>query len=451
MVAEAESPLGRVPSDWRVARLADLTTKIGSGATPRGGESAYLPTRAKYALIRSQNVVDRHFESTGLAFVTDEDARRLNNVEVRPRDILLNITGDGITFSRACMVDEAVLPARVNQHVSILRVKEEILDPGYLLSYLVHPKIKTYMESFNAGGSRRALTKGHIESFVVPLPPLHEQRAIAHILGTLDDKIELNRRMNETLEAMTRAIFKSWFVDFDPVRAKMEGRQPVGMDAETAVLFPDSFEDSPLGRIPKGWITGQVRELADLSREALNPGDYPNEAFDHYSIPAFDETHQPKVELGEQIKSNKFVVLADSVLLSKLNPRIPRIWLPVVSHSRRSVCSTEFLVALPKAECTREYLYSLFSSDSFLEAFSAMVTGTSGSHQRVKPEYLIQMEVVIPSRPALTHFSEIVRPLHKQAAMNLDQSRTLATIRDVLLSKLLSGEVRVDDLEWVGP
>ena len=97
------------------------------------------------------------------------------------------------------------------------------------------------------------------------LPPLAEQRAIAHILGTLDDKIELNRRMNETLEAMARALFKSWFVDFDPVRAKREGRQPAGMDKATAALFPDAFQDSPLGKIPKGWQVERIEELVTLS------------------------------------------------------------------------------------------------------------------------------------------------------------------------------------------
>jgi type I restriction enzyme S subunit len=174
----------------------------------------------QFAFIRSQNVFDRHFEPTGLAFISDEQASRLQGVVLQPGDLLLNITGDGITFSRACAVPVDVLPACVNQHVAIVRVNRAVSDPGYVLSYLTHPAVKSYIESFNAGGSRRAITKGHIESFEIALPPLAEQHAIAHILGTLDDKIELNRRMNETLEAMARALFKSWFVDFDPVRAK---------------------------------------------------------------------------------------------------------------------------------------------------------------------------------------------------------------------------------------
>ena len=251
-----DSPLAH-PKEWTVVRLGDITLKIGSGATPRGGEESYLPSRSNFALVRSQNVFDRRFDGTGLAFINDQQANGLRGVRLQQSDILLNITGDGITFSRACMVPENVLPACVNQHVSIIRVNSELAVPGYVLSFLTHPTVKSYVESFNAGGSRRAITKGHIESFRLALPPLREQRAIAHILGTLDDNIELKRRMNETLEAMARALFKSWFVDFDPVRAKAEGRDP-GLPKHLADLFPDSFEDSELGEIPKGW---RVRTL----------------------------------------------------------------------------------------------------------------------------------------------------------------------------------------------
>src|SRR5208337_1193149 len=143
--------------------------------------------------------------------------------------------------------------------VSIIRVNQEIADPGYVLGFLTHPAVKTYIESFNAGGSRRAITKGHIESFRLPLPSREEQSVIAQILGTLDDKIELNRRMNETLEAMARALFKSWFVDFAPVRAKAEGRDH-SLPKPLADLFPACLVDSELGEIPEGWA---VRPFID--------------------------------------------------------------------------------------------------------------------------------------------------------------------------------------------
>jgi type I restriction enzyme, S subunit len=244
---------------WPVFSLAEITSKIGSGATPRGGSDTYLPSRINFALVRSQNVFDRRFDCEGLAYISDDQADGLRSVILRPDDILLNITGDGITFGRACIVPIEVLPACVNQHVSIIRLDSERANPGYVLAFLTHPDVKQYIESFNAGGSRRAITKGHIESFRLPLPPLPEQRAIAHILGTLDNKIDLNRRMNETLEAMARAIFKDWFVDFGPTRAKMAGRAPY-LAPEIWALFPDRLNDQ---ETPVGWPVRPLRHFGD--------------------------------------------------------------------------------------------------------------------------------------------------------------------------------------------
>jgi len=207
-------------------RLEAACSKIGSGATPRGGAGVYL--QSGVALIRSQNVLSSGFNSDGLAFISDSHATQLTNVEVLPRDILLNITGDSV--ARVCQVPDNILPARVNQHVAIIRADAGILDSRYLLYVLVAPPMQNHLLALAAAGAtRNALTKAMIASLEVPCPPLPEQRAIAHILGTLDDKIGLNRRMNETLEAMAHALFKSWFVDFDPVRAKAQGRQPAGM------------------------------------------------------------------------------------------------------------------------------------------------------------------------------------------------------------------------------
>ena len=196
----------------------------------------------------------------------------------------------------------------------------------------------------------------------------------------------MNRHMNETLEGIARALFKSWFVDFDPVCAKAEGRQPAGMDAATAALFPSYLADSALGKVPQGWRIAPIRTLVNMHRDLLNPLDFSEEVFDHYSIPAFDAGRVPLPEVGAAIKSSKFIVPRNSILLSKLNPRIPRVWLPFPDSNRRPVCSTEFLVCTPTSACTLEYLYSLFSSADFCATFTTLVTGTSGSHQRVKAE-----------------------------------------------------------------
>jgi len=252
--------------------LNPLCSKIGSGATPRGGSKVYLD-RGEIALIRSQNVRNEHFEQSGIVFIEQKHADQLANVIVEKGDVLLNITGDSV--ARCCQVDSNFLPARVNQHVAIIRPKPERLDDRFLRYFLISPFMQNLMLSWaGSGGTRDALTKGMIESFKVPLPPLSEQKAIAHVLGSLDDRIELNRRMNETLESMAQALFKSWFVDFDPVidnalaggkeipaelSEKAQVRAALGdkrrpLPEEIRALFPDEFTFSDeLGWIPKGW------------------------------------------------------------------------------------------------------------------------------------------------------------------------------------------------------
>ena len=362
--------------------------------------------------------------------------------------------GDLILAREAPVGDVGIIPpnqkACLGQRTVLIRTNKEKLDSRYLLYLLLTPQMRYKMMSKSEGSTVSHLNMSDIRNLEIPkLPPLSEQKAIAHILSSFDDKIELNRQMNETLEAMARAIFKSWFVDFDPVSAKRSGRQPAGMDTATADLFPDEFEESSLGLIPKGWRVGTVSDIAIIGRDGLTPSNYPEELFNHYSIPVFDESKLPKFELGEQIKSNKYIVSQHSVLLSKLNPTIPRVWFPIPINKNRGICSTEFLVILPKKNFSKEYLYSFFTSESFFEVFVTLVTGTSGSHQRVKPNYLLEMKTLIPPQLIIMAFSKLTNALYEQIGDNLKQCQTLATLRDTLLPKLMSGEIQVKEAEKI--
>jgi type I restriction enzyme S subunit len=451
-------------SQWTTFRLGNVCTKIGSGATPRGGSGVYLE-RGEVALIRSQNVYNDGFHHGGLVYLTEKHADELANVEVAKGDILLNITGDSV--ARACQVGPEVLPARVNQHVAIIRPDPARLCPLFLRYYLVSPSMQSHMLSLaGAGATRNALTKGMIESFEVTAPEcVIEQQAIACILGTLDDKIELNRKRCKTLEAMARAIFQSWFVDFDPVKAKAAVRKehPKWNDAqvsraacpklkpEIAALFPDSFEGSPLGPIPKGWGVGTVGEVVTLSRESIVPGEFPEEVFDHYSIPAYDAGQNPALETGSSIKSQKFIVTDDCVLVSKLNPKTPRVWIPEVDESRRRIASTEFLVCRPisSSGLGRAYLYCLGCESAFSEYLTSRASGTSNNHQRVRSQDFLRCEIPIPSTALADAFNDKVGPIMDRVLARKKESRTLAALRDTLLPKLISGELRVPDAERI--
>jgi len=442
---------GEVPIEhdvrWPVVSLAEITTKIGSGATPKGGADAYLPVRQCFALVRSQNVFDRRFDQTGLAFITDEQAEGLRGVILEPGDILLNITGDGITFGRACMVPANVLPACVNQHVSIIRVDPHHAEPGYVLAFLTHPAVKLYIESFNAGGSRRAVTKGHIESFRLPLPPLPEQRAIANILGTLDDKIEVNRRMSETLEAMARALFKSWFVDFDPVRAKAEGRD-TGLPPDLAALFPDRLADSELGEIPEGWGVEPFSETVEIIG-----GGTPKTTVSEYwggDIPWFSvadapscadiwvvDTEKKVTQRGVEASSTKILPVGTTIISAR--GTVGRLALVGVPMAMNQSCYGL------RGKLGAKGFFNYFSTRMLVSVLQQRVHGSV--FDTITRDTLDGVSAIAPAGRVVAEFERLVDPLLNRIHTNLLQSRTLAALRDTLLPKLISGELRVKDAE----
>ena len=447
-----------LPSGWQVKRLGSFCTKIGTGATPRGGSEVYLSSRVSYSLVRSQHVFDRHFDSAGLAYISESHANELRNAEVHSGDVLLNITGDGVTFGRSCIVPDRVLPACVNQHVSIIRPDRRVCDPGYLLSVLTHPAAKGYIESFNSGGSRRAITKGHIESFEIPLPPLAEQKAIAAVLGALDDKIELNRRMNATLEAMARALFQSWFVDFDPVRAKLDGRQPGGIDAATAALFPATFQDSTVGHMPQGWKVSTLDELTSFviggDWGATEPTD--DETVSCYCIRGADIPSLQSGGIGKmptrflksssvekrQLKNGDLVieisggsptqctgrpVLASDALLRNLGK-------PLVASN---FCRIVNLKSPALSKFVYLWLRRLYDSGELFQ----FETGTTGIKNFAFVIFSEKYPLVVPDLRIAEAFDRAVSPFFAGIQANSHQSRTLATLRDTLLPKLLSGDL----------
>jgi len=416
------SPLPCPPS-WRLIHLKNICTKIGSGATPKGGQAAYQEQRSNYALVRSQNVLDRDFSDSGLAFISDEQAEGLKSVRLERNDILLNITGDGITFGRACLVPKRVLPACVNQHVSIIRLDPKQAHPGYVLSYLTHPLIKSYIESFNAGGSRRAITKGHIESFVVPLPPVSAQKLIAETLGAFDDRIALLRETNATLEAIAQALFKSWFVDFDPVHAKAKGEEPEGLPEDLAALFPDSFEESPLGLVPKGWRVSNIEDLMELAYgKALKSTDRIDGPVPVYGSGGVTGYHNASLVNGPSIIIGRKGTVGS--LYWEDRPFFP--------------IDTVFYV---RTERPLTYCYYL------LKTLGLENMNTDGAVPGLNRNNAYRLRVVIPPEDVQAAFDNIVSTLRNRIFSNTKQSQTLSTLRDTLLPRLISGQLRLPEAE----
>ena len=319
-------------------------------------------------------------------------------------------------------------------------------DARFIAYQLQGHEARSWLLQHATGTTMASLNQSTIERLPIVLPPLADQRAIAYILGTLDDKIELNRRMNETLEASARALFKAWFVDFDPVRAKMEGRH-TGLPQDIADLFPDRLVNSEMGKIPEGWEVFRLDQLANHHTKTTSPSRFSGLEYEHFSIPAYDAGQRPAIELGAAIRSNKTVVLKDAVLLSKLNPRIARVWVPADSTARPQICSTEFLVFTPRSPANRNLLFTLFGDQRFRTLLESLVTGTSNSHQRVPPKALKAREVLTGSPRAFTTFGEVIGGTLARILKNRSEAATLAALRDTLLPKLISGEIRVPNAE----
>jgi len=447
--------------EWPKLQLSELCSYINRGSAP-----AY--TEDNGILVLNQKCIRDQRVNFSLGRRTDPRKKKIANERMlQPFDILVNSTGIG-TLGRVAQILDLPEPATVDSHVTILRPNQEIVDPHYL-GYVLRC-FERSIEMLGEGSTGQTeLARSRLASFSVPISPdRDEQRAIARILGTLDDKIELNRRMNETLEAMAQALFKSWFVDFDPVvvnairagnpipekfAAKAahysENPDALGLPEHILRLFPDRFVDSELGPVPERWEVGPLSTIAKLRTETIVPRREPEAVWEHYSIPAFDQGRMAKLERGIDIKSGKYKVPITAVLASKLNPQFPRVWLPNVINEDRAICSTEFMPFVPVKAEWRSLLYELLKSDLVQEGVRAAATGSTGSRQRVKPKTVASMPMIVAPAEILDTFCDQITSAHNLVLSNERESRILATLRETLLPKLISGELRVPDVEKI--
>lgn len=400
-----------LPPEWRWRSLLSLVQEdrgISYGVVqPGDGDVLGIP------IVRADNVRDGHINVDSVLRISRGIESKYARTRLRGGEVLLTLVG--AYFGKATVAPPELTGWNVARAVAVIPVIGSI-EPEWVTYCLRSPMIQKYIQNWATTTAQPTLNLRDVAQLPIPLPPPRERRLVVEFLDALERKLALNSATNATIEKIAGTVFQSWFVDSNRSQASM----------------PAAFDS-----------------IATISREAVNPAEYPTESFDHYSIPAFDQGCLPIVEIGEHIKSNKFVVQEDSVLLSKLNPRIPRIWMPLLSGTRRAICSTEFLVIEPRGISSREYLYGLCSSQSFLDTFAMMVTGTSGSHQRVKPEYLQQMPVVVPTEFGLRRYTELVRPLHAKVAQKLRERSILSALRDAILPKLVSGTIRFKELETV--
>ncbi len=342
----------------------------------------------------------------------------------------------------------AIVPTPVNvrflhnQRLGRVLIRDSAKLDGRFTSYLLRTdKYRREVLAGATGTTVKHTSPDRILNYRTSIPPLSEQRAIAQILGSLDDKIELNRRMNDTLEAMARALFQSWFVDFDPVRAKGEGRA-WHLSAQLADLFPGSFESSELGEIPNGWNSGTLGDVADHPRRSVRPDEIDP------ATPYIALEHMPRRSialsewgLADGLESNKFEFERGEMLFGKLRPYFHKVGIAPVN----GVCSTDIVVVAPRKDAWFGFVLGHLCSDAFVNYTNSGSTGTK--MPRTSWSEMARYQTVLPPKNIAAAFTDLIRPLTDRIIVSIHECRTLAALRDTLLPKLISGELRVKDAE----
>lgn len=386
---------------WNYVRLGDVCSKIGSGATPKGGATVYIDSGI--SLIRSQNVYNLEFSYDGLAHITEDAAEKLNGVTVLKNDVLLNITGDSV--ARTCIVPESVLPARVNQHVAIVRPNQEEVNPLFLNYYLASPYMQSFMLGLavGKGASRNAMTKDMIANFEVPCPPIDIQESIVSILSAYDNLIENNQKQIKLLEEAARRLYKEWFVD---------------------LRFP-GYEDTPIvDGVPEGWERLPVGELIEkiprttqiMASEYGKEGPIPIIDQSREFIAGYTDNHASLVNVGKPV-----IVFGDHTRILKY------IQFPFA----KGADGTQLIVSNTDRMPQSLFYCSLVGVD------------LSNYHYARHFKYLKAEELLVPTQVIAEAFDHFVSPMFSKIQRLRDINKAATNARDRLLPKLISGEIEV--------
>ncbi len=431
-----KAAIGIVPDDWVVAPLGNFLSLCTYGFTNPMPTTNSGPYKVVAKDIRD-GIID--FKT---ARHTSEYAFRsqlTNKSRPRVNDILL--TKDG-SIGRVAICNHPTIC--INQSVALLR-SNGLIFPLFLKYLLLSPYYQQKMADDAEGTTIKHIYITRVDKMEVAIPPLPTQQAIARVLRLLDDKIELNRQMNETLEATAQAIFKSWFVDFDPVKAKAEGRQPAGMDAETAALFPDGFEEEDGREVPKGWGVGTIQDLCVTIENGGTPKRMESTFWEGGTIPWFktgELIDGPLIDSDEKITELGLTESAcrlwhpKTILIALYaSPTVGRLGILEIPGTANQACSA--LVAKISYGSLFLYYSLLFSRDQLQNI------AVGAAQQNINQQVLKEHKVLIPDTSVTQTFQHIIEPLYKKKVHNIQQSHLLAQIRDALLPKLMSSEINI--------
>ena len=406
--------------------LGDITTKIGSGATPKGGNNAYQDSGI--SLIRSQNVLDYKFSKEGLAYINRQQADKLNNVTVQKDDVLLNITGDSI--ARTCMVPYEILPARVNQHVSIIRCKS-IYNPRYVHYFLMN--MKSYLlQICGVGGTRNALTKEAL--LKLPINILPQQNEIAKVLSDLDAKIELNNKINTELEAMAKMLYDYWFVQFDFPDINEKPYKSSG----GKMVWNEELKRE----IPEGWEVKTLLDIATFTNGLACQKFRPNENDDSYRVIKIREMGTGFTQNSESVNTNipeKVIIHNGDILFSWSATLDVKIWTGGIG------ALNQHIFKITSKDFPKSYYY--FELLNYLQHFKMQAELRKTTMGHITQDHLKQSRVIIPPINLIEKLDDIIKPILNKRIKLDEQNRELSSLRDWLLPMLMNGQVTVGNVE----
>ena len=441
-----------IPSNWEPTTLGEVC-KRGGGDVQTGPFGSQLHA-ADYVSkgipsIMPQNIGENRISEDGIARITDEDAQRLSRYLVRAGDIVYSRRGD---VERRALIREREEGWLCGTGCLRVRFGKGVVHPPYAAHYLGHPLVREWIVRHAHGATMPNLNTSILSALPFVLPTLDEQRAIAYILGTLDDKIELNRRMNETLEAIARAMFKSWFVDFDPVRAKMSGEPPesicqrLGLTLDLLALFPGSLVDSELGEMPTGWGVQSFIGGVDIIG-----GGTPKTSVPEYwggEIPWFSVVDAPSGSDVWVVDTEKKVTREG---IENSSARILPVGTTIISA--RGTVGKIALVGVPMAMNQSCYglrgkvgtqgLFNYFDTQRLVVTLQQRTHGSV--FDTITRTTLEGVETVVPPSRVVDAFEALIGPCMQVIRSNVFQSCNLSELRDTLLPKLLSGELTLSD------
>ena len=395
-----------------ICKLGTLASVKGGKRLPKGVNLISSPNSHPYIRVRDLNNQRMLELNSDYEFVDDETQKQIARYIVQKGDIILSIVG---TIGLVAIVGESLDNANLTENCVKIIVSEKV-DSKFLYYYLKSHIGQAEILRGTVGAVQAKLPIKNIQDIDVWVPQKDIQTKIASVLSYIDDKIELNNKINENLERQAQTIYHEW------------------------------FETISTDELPVGWQIVTLGDVAVISKKSFNPSKEPETMLEHYSIPAFDESRFPVFELSTAIKSNKFVVDNCCFMISKLNPTTKRAWRPYCL-TENAVCSTEFIVYKAKDTTITDFLYSVIDSASFSDFMCSHVTGSTGSRQRTTPSDTLSFEFVIPSEDKLNSFQSLVSPMYEQMRINAIENDKLKRLRDSLLPKLMSGEIDVSNIQ----